>query len=459
VVIAGTQSGVGKTSVSLGLVRALVRRGLRVQTFKVGPDFLDPTYLALASGRSCYNLDIWMMGEEYVCELFARATADADVAVIEGVMGMYDGYDADSSDGSTAHVAAHLGAPVLLVCNTHGVARSLGATVKGFAEFEAAPGVAGVIANNCGSERHRQMLADALAGPGLPPLVGAVPCGALPELQSRHLGLVTASKTEVPDDMLDALADACESNVDLDAVLEIARGAARVEAPRRRSGSLLVKARIGIARDDAFHFYYADNLEALEERGCELVPFSPLSDSRLPQGLQALYIGGGYPEEHAGALSANRDMLLSVREFCRSGRPVYAECGGLMYLARHVETTDGGHYPMAGVLPFATRMLPRLRSLGYVEVTLTDDSLWGRKGSTARGHEFHYSEVIGSAGDGWGEVYAKEFSRGRPAGRGGYRKGNVLAGYVHLHFASRPEMVDCFVSKTKSAVNGGRSVV
>jgi len=447
--IAGTQSGVGKTSVALGLVRALARRGLRVQAFKVGPDFLDPTYLALAAGRTCYNLDTWMMGEEYVCELFARATADADVAVIEGVMGMYDGYDPCSSDGSTAHVARRLQAPVLLVCNSHGAARSLGATVKGFAEFEAAPGVAGVIANNCGSGRHRRMLADALSGAGLPPLVGAVPRGTFPRLPSRHLGLVTANATEVPDEMLNALADAFESNVDPDAALRIARSAAPVDAPPSRPKAPGEGARIAIARDDAFHFYYADNLEALEERGCELMPFSPLSDRHVPQGAQALYIGGGYPEEHARALSSNGDMLQSVREFCQSGRPVYAECGGLMYLAGHVEAKDGGRFPMAGVLPFATRMLPRLRSLGYVAVTLTDDSLWGRKGSVGRGHEFHYSEMIGPADDGWDEVYAKKFSRGRPSGSGGYRKGNVLASYVHLHFASRPEVADYLVTKCK----------
>ncbi|MBM4044576.1 MAG: cobyrinate a,c-diamide synthase [Planctomycetes bacterium] len=474
-VIAGAQSGVGKTSVSLGLARALTRRGLRVQTFKVGPDFLDPTYLALASGRTCYNLDTWMCGKDYVRQLFARATVDADVALVEGVMGLFDGASPVTSEGSTAEVAALLDAPVLLVANAHGVARSFAALVKGFVEFEGGKGdryilperpegccaqnvpvpfsgpcVAGVIANQCGSGRHKAWLADSLRSAALPPLVGAVPRQAFPELRSRHLGLVTADCEILPPDVLDRLADACEQHIDLDAVLGIARSVSPLNVsvpapPRRRPG-----VRIGVARDRAFHFYYPDNLQALELHGAELVPFSPMADDGLPGGLHGLYLGGGYPEENLEALSANRRMLQAVREFAESGRPVYAECGGLMYLAQEVERTDGTRLPLAGVLPVGVRMLGRLKSLGYVEVALTEDSLWGQRGATLRGHEFHYSELVGSPA-GWRTVYSLRRRRSDAVDAEGFQKGRVLASYVHLHLASRPEAVEWFLRQCEES--------
>ncbi|MDD5304847.1 MAG: cobyrinate a,c-diamide synthase, partial [Elusimicrobia bacterium] len=278
-VIAGTQSGVGKTSLTLGLVAALARRGLRVQTFKVGPDYLDPTYLALASGRPCYNLDGWMMGLDYARQLFGRVGAEADVALIEGVMGLFDGADPAGLDGSTAEIALALDAPVALVANAHGAGRSFAATVHGFATFLPGLRLAGVIANRTGSERHAEWLRASLGGASLPPLLGAVQRGALPELPSRHLGLVTADATRLTRDLLNRLADAVEAAVCVDRVLEAARAASplpRAEKPANESARPTV--RLGIARDEAFHFYYPDNLDALERAGCALVPFSPLRD-------------------------------------------------------------------------------------------------------------------------------------------------------------------------------------
>ncbi|HUH67336.1 MAG TPA: cobyrinate a,c-diamide synthase [Syntrophales bacterium] len=463
IVIAGTQSGVGKTSLTLAVVSALRKRGLTVQTFKVGPDFLDPTYLAIASGRPCYNLDGWMAGRDYVMKLFDRTSKDADVSVIEGVMGLFDGADPTGSEGSTAEIARWLDAPVILVAEVYGMARSLAAVVKGYADFEKGLHLAGVIANRCGSERHASMLALSLSAECLPPLVGGIVEGSLPALPSRHLGLVTADYGNLTPATLDELAVVFERHASLDDIIKIARNAQplKMEGARDvhdsgRTGfcSPVAKSEgrdrgvaIGIAHDAAFHFYYQDLFDELQMRGCTLHCFSPLADSDLPTDIDALYFGGGYPEEHAEALSANTKMLSTIRKFSASGRPVYGECGGLMYLCKTLESKNGDRYPMVGLIPAATRMLDRLKTLGYVEVTLNSDSLWGSCGAVLRGHEFHYSELTSdprAKGD-WNAVYAVKKRRVDDAVKEGFQKGRVLASYVHLHLASRPEAMKYFI--------------
>jgi cobyrinic acid a,c-diamide synthase len=465
ILIAGVSSGVGKTSLTLGIVRALARRGLRVQTFKVGPDFLDPSYLALASGRPCYNLDGWMTSREYVRQLFARATADADAAVIEGVMGLFDGASPAGLEGSSAEIALWLDAPVVLVVNAHGMARSLAAVVKGFAVLEPALRLAGVIANQSGSERHRNWLAESLSSAGLPPLMGAVPRGALPTLQGRHLGLVTADSGLLPEQTINQFADACEKYLDLDKFYVAQPPSAVSSSFRSASSSVLQQqqqdnsktqpraavphTRIGIARDAAFHFYYPDNLEMLAGLGAELVEFSPLSARCLPPDLGGLYFGGGYPELHAAALSANQTMLQDVRRHVADGKALYAECGGLMYLGQALTTPDGARVAMAGVLPIETAMLGKLKSLGYVQAEAAPGTIWSAAGSAAavlRGHEFHYSEIASdrAAAEGWQSAYATK-RRNEQAGPEGYFKGPVLASYIHIHLASCPEAARHFV--------------
>jgi cobyrinic acid a,c-diamide synthase len=463
IVIGGTESGVGKTSLTLALVAALRRRGTRVQTFKVGPDFLDPSYLAVASGRPCYNLDGWMMGRDCVEKLVARTTADADIAVIEGVMGLFDGASHDGLEGSTAEIAAWLRAPVILVADVYGMARSLAPVVKGFAAFERNVKVAGVIANRCGSVRHGIMLAETLQASRLPPLAAAIPQGALPALPERHLGLVTADARNLPQQSLEALADAFERYSALGEIVNMARSAPflYVEAPERKG--LTGRARLGIAQDAAFHFYYRDVLDELEDRGCTLVPFSPVADRALPGDLDGLYLGGGYPEETAAELAANGPMLASVREFAESGRPVYAECGGLMYLCREMETVDGRRHSMAGILPAATRMHRGLQALAYVDVTLKEDSLWGLAGESVRGHEFHHSSLAANpAGvEGWRSVYRIRTLRVETAVEEGFQKGNILASYAHLHLASRPRALERFIAScgrhTSLGLDGGET--
>ncbi len=450
IVVAGTHSGVGKTSLSLALVTSLRRRGLRVQTFKVGPDFLDPSYLALASGRPCYNLDGWMTGRDYVLRLFSRATASADVAVIEGVMGLFDGAEPTASDGSTAEIARWLDAPVLLVVNAHGIARSLAAIVKGYADFDPELRVGGVIANDCGSDRHRSGLAESLKAASLPPLLGSVPRGAFPSLPSRHLGLVTADAQFLSRALLEEFADVLDRHALVPTIQERFESgpAPRTGTPLSDEPAFSKRVRIGVAQDRAFHFYYPDNFDALVSQGCELIGFSPIEDEHLPEGIDGLYIGGGYPEEYAEALAENRVMLEAIRHFATMGRPLYAECGGLMYLAEGIETRDGNRYALVGLVPAWTRMLERRKSLGYVEVTLKGDSLWGARGMKLRGHEFHYSELVGDpTGDSaWQSIYSLRRQRSNGVTHEGYQRGRILATYVHAHFACRPEAIGHFVA-------------
>jgi cobyrinic acid a,c-diamide synthase len=452
IMIAGAQSGTGKTTVSAALAIALGRRGMKVATFKAGPDFLDPTYLGRASGRPCYNLDTWMMGVEYTRSLLERKSRDADISLVEGVMGLFDGAAPDSLEGSSAEIAAITGTPVLLLVNVHGMSRSIAALVKGYSEFVPGVRIEGVIANNVGSAGHGEALAKALRASGLPELLGAVPRGGFPPLSSRHLGLVTANTEILGETTLDALADAIERHVDVEAIAALAGKAGDLkdeertrEEPRSRK-----PLKLALAFDEAFHFYYQDTLDAFEEAGFELARFSPIRDRGVPAGTGGLFLGGGYPEVFAADLAGNGEMLASIREAARSGMPVYAECGGLMYLSEEITDSDGKAHRMCGVLPLRTRMLEKRKALGYVEVELAADSLWGEKGATARGHEFHYSELNGDRGGAdpaVERVYRVKLRRTGAVDAEGFQKGNVLASYAHLHLASRPETVRRFYRK------------
>ena len=453
-VIAGTSSGAGKTSITLGLVRTLTNRGLRVQPFKVGPDFLDPTYLARGAGRTCYNLDGWMTNREYVAQLFARATADADIAIVEGVMGMFDGSDPANNSGSTAEIASWLDAGVALVINSHGLARSIAPLVKGFAEFDPSVKLVGVIANYAGSDRHRAWMQAALEAESLPPLLGAMPRDSLPQLPSRHLGLVTADEQTLPDSTIEKLASACCEHLDIDAIITAA-GPGRKAACEALPVSVdSARVRIGVARDAAFHFAYPDNLEALTSAGAELAEFSPLDDQSLPDDLGGLYFPGGYPELFAAKLSANKPMLDAIRSFGDSGGIVYGECGGLMYLGRAILDSDGAEHEMVGLVPVTTRKLDRLKTLGYVEVTFEADCLWGSVGKKIRGHEFHYSEIVTEdfEASGWNRAYSLSRRRAGEVEAEGFTRGNVLVSYVHLHWASVAEATAEFVKRCSEAV-------
>jgi cobyrinic acid a,c-diamide synthase len=469
IVIGATNSGAGKTSLAIGLCAAFRKRGYRVQPFKVGPDFLDPGYLSRAAGQACYNLDGWMTSKSYVCSLAKRLCSNADIAIVEGVMGLYDGAAYDSLDGCTAEIAQWLDVPVLLAVDAHGCARSFAAMAHGFFSFTDAPRFLGIIANKTGSAQHAEGLRKSLQASELPDLIGAVPKGAFPLLSSRHLGLVSVASSALTEEMIGHFADAAESAIDIDRIvdkLQVSHNAPLTSCPPlrsygegsgvRQSGCPVVrskKLRIGYALDEAFHFYYPDNLELLQEAGAELLPFSPINDAAVPEGLDALIFGGGYPEENGEKLSGNEKMRKSIREFVAFGKYIYAECGGLMYLSEKITDRDGKEWPMVGVLPFSTRMLPKLKRLGYKEVTLLDDTCLGKKGDTLRGHEFHYSEICGDPE--CDKVY-NVLSRSGKQNIEGYVSGSVLASYIHLHLGSLPGAASHFVNtmrKSKDILN------
>ena len=440
--VGGTHSGVGKTTITLGLIGALRRRGLTVQPFKVGPDFIDPLHHGHASGRPSRNLDGWMLGADINQQRFATATADADAAVIEGVMGLFDGSEGKSDRGSTAEMAKLLGLPVVLVIDAGAMARSAAALIHGYVSFDPAVRVAGVILNNVGGEAHADLIRDAV-GDGMP-IFGALPRAPDLVIPERHLGLHLPH--EARQDYVEQVANLIEDHVDVDQLLSTTRTQRR-PAPVHSAPSN-PRVRIGVARDEAFCFYYADNLELLEQAGAELVEFSPIRDP-LPPGLDGLYVGGGYPELHAAELAENTGTTAAIREFAVTGGPVYAECGGLMYLAEQLRVGDSV-YPQCGVLPFSTTM-PAPLKLAYVEVETTG-GLFGA-GRSARGHLFHRSEISGDPPASC--CYELRTSRG-DQGEEGYTHRNVLASYIHLHFASDPSLAGALVDRCEEFRAGDR---
>jgi cobyrinic acid a,c-diamide synthase len=437
IVIAGTQSGVGKTTVTLGLLAALRRRGLTVQPFKVGPDFIDPGHHSRAAGRVCRNLDGWMLSREANLALFRRQARGVDAAVVEGVMGLFDGYDGASEAGSTAQMAKWLELPVLLVVDARAMARSAAALVHGFASFDPDLPLAGVVFNRIGSAAHLEYLQQALASlPGVR-CFGGLPRDRELAIPERHLGLATAEDHPLDEVYLGRLADHLETHLDLPGLLAALPELTLPEEPAKATALPLV--RLGVARDRAFCFYYPENLELLAGFGAELVFFSPLDDRELPADLDGIYLGGGYPELYAGQLAANAGLRQALKAAAAGGLPIYAECGGLMYLARELRDLEGQDHPMVGVFPFTVRMLPRLKALGYREVSLTAPGLLGPAGTTARGHEFHYSEIVGES-ETVARLYRLTPRKGGEGTREGYGAGNVLGSYVHLHFASNPDV-------------------
>lgn len=440
-VIAAPASGEGKTSVALGLGRALRKRRIDTALAKVGPDYLDTGWQALASGNRARNLDVWTMGERGVAAAMSRASEGADVVIVEGVMGLHDGHRTGAAACSTADVARLLDAPVVIVIDASGAAATLAAVGLGLSLFDPAVRVAGVILNRFGEHRERRSVKDAFATAGLP-VLGWIPRIEDAELPSRHLGLVQAEEErERGERAIDALAEAVERYCDVDELLRIARSAAPLPTapPTWATASEPAEGvRIGIARDNAFAFYYADNLEALQELGAELVEFSPLDDPDLPSGIDGVYFGGGYPEVYAEGLSANASMLESVRRACTAGLPTYAECGGMLYLLDSLTDGEGRRHDLAGVLPATACMTPKLQRLGYVEAQLAHDCMLGEAGTRVRGHEFRYSTCEPAAGEtaAWMVDCAPK----------GFSAGNVFASYLHLNFAGCPRVAENFVA-------------
>ncbi len=461
-VIAGTHSGVGKTTLTAGLIAALRRRGLVVQPFKVGPDYIDPTYHALSAGRPCRNLDTWMLSSEQVQALFSHATQDSDLALIEGVMGLYDGAEYDSEAGSTAEVAKLLASPVVLVLDCRSMARSAGAVALGYRRFDPDLPLVGFIANRVGSESHGKGVAAAIERAAGLPVLGWLPRDGSLNIPERHLGLVPTAEPGRWADFIEAAAARVERHLDIERLLELAgwQSAAAsfcsesVERGRAPVSSLAGKHPppvIAVARDEAFSFTYPDNLDLLEAAGARLAYFSPLHDAELPPGTGGVLLSGGFPELYAGPLAANVAMRESIRRAYARGLPIYAECGGLMYLTEILVDLEGREHEMIGLLPGRSRMSGRL-TLGYRLAEAAGDSWLLARGETVRGHEFHFSLWEARPADLPPAYWIRPRNGGETPQAEGARLDHLWASYVHLHFWHKPELATRFVA----AALGGR---
>jgi cobyrinic acid a,c-diamide synthase len=444
-VIAAPSSGSGKTTLATGLMAALTAHGLRVQPFKAGPDYIDPSYHTAVCDRPSRNLDGWLVGEAATVELYRRAAADADIAVVEGVMGLYDGRSGGGEQGSTAQLAKLLGLPVLLVIDVGAMARSAGAVALGCRAFDPAVRIGGVILNRVASERHAAVVRDAVEREAGIPVLGALPREERLALPERHLGLIPATEGRVAEEFFTRARELVAREVDLDRVLSLA---ATAQAPPVADSTpslfppspLLIRARIAVARDRAFSFYYADSLDLLRAWGAEVVTFSPLDDTELPPDCGAVYIGGGFPELFAAQLAANGGMRASLRRAAEQGQVVYGECGGLMYLGETLTDAEGRTHPMAGLLPFHSTMSGRRLTLGYWDLTTLVDGPIAPAGQRLRGHEFHWSVT--------GRDPSPEEAMYKLDGTGrleGIRRGSVYGSYIHLHLGSDPSLAPAFV--------------
>ena len=454
VLIAGTASGVGKTTVTLALLAAMRLRGLIVQACKSGPDFLDTGHHTRISGRPARNLDTWMLGLETNKDVLRQAAQGADAVLTEGMMGLFDGKDGATESGSSAEIAKLLELPVILVVDAGKSARSIAAVVLGFELFDSQLRLAGVVLNRVAGDRHFRMLEAAVLSVCKTPVLGWLPRDSAIAIPERHLGLQTAEELGEREDQavitekqIDALGMLAEKHLDVDRILSFECGLDLHSKPVPSQSVDAGSVRIGVARDHAFSFYYEDNFDLLRQHGAVIVPFSPLHDPSVPENIDALYLGGGYPELYAEQLSANAAMRASIRAFAASGRPVYAECGGMIYLSQQLTLTNGIAYSMAGVFPFVMEMTGKLQQFANVTVELTDDCLLGARGTVIRGHSFHYSRMLDASGA--DTHYRVHYSLLDKQENEGYGVGNVLASYIHLHFRAAPAVALHFVEAAR----------
>jgi len=427
-IIAAPHSGAGKTTVTLAVLAALRRRGVRVRAAKAGPDYIDPAFHAVVTGAASVNLDSWAMTGDLLDALAAQTVRSADLLVIEGVMGLFDGAAGpDGRRGATADLAAHFGVPVVLVIDAARQAQSAAAVVRGFATHHAAVQGAGVILNRVAGERHRALVADAIAALGVP-LLGALPRDTALTLPERHLGLVQAGEHPDLDSLIDRLAATAEHHLDLDALIRIATPF-KFAAPTSAAAALPPPGkRIALASDRAFSFVYPHLLEAWRRAGAEIVPFSPLADEPPPQDADSCWLPGGYPELHAESLAAAQTFSAGLRRFAET-RPVHGECGGYMVLGESLEDKAGRRHQMTGLLGHATSFAKPKLHLGYRTARLLSDCLLGRGGMIVRGHEFHYASLVSA---GFDEPFAElADSDSRMRQKSGGRRGRVTGAFFH----------------------------
>ncbi len=433
-IVSGTSSGSGKTTISLGLMAAFKEKGYSVQPFKCGPDFIDPGLHRLITGKVSRNIDLWMCGEEFSRKTLSINSQGADITIIEGVMGMFDG--GISSSGSLSET---LNIPGILVLDVRSMAESAAAIVKGFETLRPKAAPKGIILNRIASPRHLQLVSDAIKENCDAEILGSLPRTIEFSIPSRHLGLLTEDESPLSPEAIQLLAKTVAEHIDLDRIEQLfSNGPEPVaSSPTRPQEG---RCRIGVARDKAFCFYYEDNFDILRAAGCELVFFSPLTDTDLPANLDALYLGGGYPELHAQILSHNLPMITAIREWIEDDRPVYAECGGFMYLTEGIIDQDNIFHKMVGAFPVKAHMQKTMASLGYREVQTRSACCFGPRGTVLRGHEFHYSSI---------DPMPKHIERVYAVNNGtseGYSYKKALGGYLHLHFGFAPQVAGEFIN-------------
>lgn len=461
ILIAGTHSGVGKTTIATGIMAALTEKGLPIQAYKVGPDYIDPSYHTLATGRPSRNLDRFMLREELL-SVFTRSAQDR-WAVIEGVMGLFDGVSGTKGFGSSGDIAKLLQAPVILIVDAGNMSRSVAAMVHGFCNFDPELEIAGVILNRVRSSAQETLLRDALDEIQVP-ILGVLPKEEGISLPERHLGLVPSQEKSYRADFFEELIEVINQNINLAKIRETMLEASHDKPDRgdqiiAKKNRRVIKEkdrlydeedseiarnflRLGVARDEAFSFYYQDALDCAENQGFTIVPFSPLHDRALPEGLDGIFFGGGFPELHLEELSQNKSFLQSLRDFSAAGKTIYAECGGYMYLGQQVADFEGRVFALVGLIPVKFQMTRKLQGMGYRKGIFQQDNFLGAAGSVVYGHEFHYSksDFIGVTDP--AATYAFElFKRDQPIRLDGYAKDNILASYLHLNFAGDPRLL------------------
>lgn len=455
--IAGTRSGVGKTTIALGLMAALKKRGLQVQPFKVGPDYIDPGFHTLICRQNSYNLDSYFLGAEGVQKIFSKLSAQADISIIEGVMGLFDGKGKDSVS-SSAEIAKTVKAPVILIIDARKIAQSAAAEVYGYKNYDPALNLKAVIINNVSSQHHYQLLKAAIKAK-MPELkvLGYLPKNQNLKLPERHLGLVPVAESKELEQYLEKLIQIIENYLDLEGLLEIAAAETIPSVKTERQLKVFTdffeanfqknisqnKLKIAVAYDQAFNFYYQANLDLLQELGVEIIEVSPLNDDKLPE-VDAFYLGGGFPESFLAELEANKSFQASLKAKAKAGLPIYAECGGLMYLCDSIENLKGIKYDLAALIPAEIKMTSKLQEMGYREITARSDNLLLAKGDQARGHVFHYSQITNIAPELERKYKYREQLEGYSS------SDNILASYVHLHFWSNPKIVENLLTRALS---------
>ncbi|PAB60768.1 cobyrinate a,c-diamide synthase [Anaeromicrobium sediminis] len=445
IVLGGSQSGVGKTTISLGIMAALKKRGLNVQSFKVGPDYIDPAFHTFVTGNKSRNLDSFMLEEHKILDIYCKNSHDKDINIIEGVMGLYDGFGTKKDCGSTAHISKITKSPVILIINGKGMSSSGAALVLGYKMYDEDVNIQGVIINNVSNEVHYNLLKESIERDTNIKCVGYLKPNDNISLESRHLGLVPSVEVQNLRNKIDEIGEMVSETIDLDEIINISKSAPKIDyVPKKREkiGSV----NIAVAMDKAFNFYYKENLELLEELGANLIYFSPLKDKNLPDNIDGLYLGGGFPEVFSKELEENERMRISILNSIKNGLPTYAECGGFMYLCNEIENLAKEKYKMVGLYDTSAKMTKRLQRFGYVHVNMIEDCIIGRSGDRFKAHEFHRSTI--DEKDEFDYIYRVDKYRNEKkikSWKCGLKKYNAFAAYGHIHFYTNEEIPKNFI--------------